>query len=190
VCELRARHWWLLCSSIANNIYLLIELPYPFPRRRCSTLCCNPTRATGDLVVDKATFEATMAKTIDKEAFDTAIEWVINKISDHIKKTNIDFGTIRQEHSRPNTKIDNVQTQVLEKRGSFDSSSPSSSGKYGLPSLPVHKLRFSKFYGAVIRSAAFKSATNSSARRAPRRTRRFGRCSFTWTTPSGSGTTA
>jgi hypothetical protein len=47
--------------------------------------------------------------------------------------------------SRLNTKIDNVQTQLLEKKGSFVGSSSSSDGKDGAPLPLIHKLCFPKY---------------------------------------------
>jgi hypothetical protein len=64
-------------------------------------------------------------------ALDAAVERIQGRLNDHIKKSDLDLGSILQEQGRLNTKIDTVQTQVLEKRGSFDVSSSSSGGKDG-----------------------------------------------------------
>jgi hypothetical protein len=71
------------------------------------------------------------------------------KLDEHMRKTELDAGSFHLEQSRLNTKIDNVQTQLLQKQGRFDGKSSSSSGggePYG-PPPPVHKLRFPKIDG-------------------------------------------
>jgi hypothetical protein len=72
------------------------------------------------------------------------------KLDEHMRKTELDAGSFRLEQSSLNTKIDNVQTQLLEEQGRFDSKSSSSSGggePYGPPPPPVHKLHFPKYDG-------------------------------------------
>jgi hypothetical protein len=70
------------------------------------------------------------------------------KLDEHIAKVDLDAGSFRLEQGRLNTKIDNVQTQLLEKQGRFDKAFSSGSGSSnGPPPAPVHKLRFPKYDG-------------------------------------------
>jgi hypothetical protein len=117
----------------------------------------------GDKVVTEDLLKDAMNGLVSKDKFQSDIDRLIasvtdvnktvatlsTKLDEHMRKTELDE-SFRLEQSRLNTKIDNVQTQLLEKQGLFDGKSSSSSGggePYGLPPPPVHKLRFSKYDG-------------------------------------------
>jgi TolA-binding protein len=118
----------------------------------------------GDKFVTEELFEEAMNGLVSKEKFQSDIDCLVSGLTDvnkaitalttqlkeHIKKADIDVDTLRQETRRLNTKIDNVQTQVLEKQGRFDKTSSSSSGgdSFGPLPPPVHKLRFPKYDGS------------------------------------------
>lgn len=86
---------------------------------------------------------------VSQAVFDEAIERMISKMNNISKKLDMELGSVRQEQGRLPTSISNVQTQVLEKQGWFDSSSSSSGadGKQPHRPQPVHKLRFSQYDG-------------------------------------------
>jgi hypothetical protein len=117
----------------------------------------------GDKVVTEDLLKDAMNGLVSKDKFQSDIDRLIasvtdvnktvvtlsTKLDEHMRKTELDAGSFRLEQSRLNTKIDNVQTQLLEKQGRFDGESSSSSGGgelYGPPPL-VHKLRFPKYDG-------------------------------------------
>lgn len=86
---------------------------------------------------------------ITHAVFDEAMDRVITKINDITKKMDVDLGTISLKQGRLSTLISNVQTQLFDKQGWFDS--PSLSGyddKTGPPPPPTHKLRFPKCDGS------------------------------------------
>lgn len=87
-------------------------------------------------------------KFVTKEEFQEAVEKMIAKIGEIGKKMETDMGTLRQEQGRLSSSINNVQTQVLEKQGKFDSTSSSGGGSHPLPPPVVHKLRFPKYDGS------------------------------------------
>lgn len=84
---------------------------------------------------------------VTKEDFQEAVDKMISKIGEIGKKLESEIGAIRQEQGRLSTSINNVQTQVLEKQGKFDSSSSDGSSSQPPPPPVVHKLRFPKYDG-------------------------------------------
>jgi hypothetical protein len=113
----------------------------------------------GDVVVTEATL--TQAIDLAKDNIQSDIDHLISsvnevnqsltnlsaKMDDHMKKAELEAGNLRQEKSRLNTKIDNVQSQLLDKQGHFSSSASGSS--FGPPPPPlVHKLCFPKYDGS------------------------------------------
>jgi outer membrane murein-binding lipoprotein Lpp len=117
--------------------------------------------AMADKVVTEDFLKDTMNGLVSKEKFQSDIDRLISsvtdvnktvaalsaKLDDHMKKAELDAGSFRQETSRLNTKIDNVQTQLLEKHDRFDRSSTSGDSSGPPPPAPVHKLRFPKYDG-------------------------------------------
>jgi len=82
---------------------------------------------------------------VSKAAFDEAIDKMIKMIGDIGKKVNTEVSSVLQDYALLSTSIKNVQTQLLEKQGRFDSGSYSGGDK--APAPPVHKLRFLKYDG-------------------------------------------
>jgi len=82
---------------------------------------------------------------VSKAAFDEAIDKMIKMIGDIGKKVNTEVSSVLQDYALLSTSIKNVQTQLLEKQGRFDSGSYSGGDK--APAPPVHKLRFPKYDG-------------------------------------------
>jgi len=58
---------------------------------------------------------------VSKAAFDEAIDKMIKLISDIGKKVNTEVASVRQDYALLSTSIKNVQTQLLEKQGRFES---------------------------------------------------------------------
>lgn len=83
---------------------------------------------------------------ITEDKFQEAIDRMIAKMNDIGKKINTEVASIHQEQGRLQSSINNVQMQVLERKGAFSSDGSSSSGSKG--PAAVHKLRFPKYDGA------------------------------------------
>jgi len=58
---------------------------------------------------------------VSKAAFDEAIDKMIKMIGDIGKKVNTEMASVRQDYALLSTSIKNVQTQLLEKQGRFES---------------------------------------------------------------------
>jgi len=58
---------------------------------------------------------------VSKAAFDEAIDKMIKMIGDIGKKVNTEVASVRQDYALLSTSIKNVQTQLLEKQGRFES---------------------------------------------------------------------
>jgi len=58
---------------------------------------------------------------VSKAAFDEAIDKMIKLIGDIGKKVNTEVASVRQDYALLSTSIKNVQTQLLEKQGRFES---------------------------------------------------------------------
>jgi hypothetical protein len=78
-------------------------------------------------------------------AFSEALNRMVGMINDLGKKIDAEAATRRSEHALLNTSIKNVQTQLLEKQGRFDSNWSSAESSGGGCAQPTHKLRFPKF---------------------------------------------
>ena len=82
---------------------------------------------------------------VSKAEFEEAVDKMVKMMGDIGKKLDTEVSSVRQECSLLSTSIKNVQTQLLDKQGRFDSHS--SSPGDGTPAPPVHKLRFPKYDG-------------------------------------------
>jgi len=58
---------------------------------------------------------------VSKAAFDEAIDKMIKMIGDIGKKVNTEVSSVLQDYALLSTSIKNVQTQLLEKQGRFES---------------------------------------------------------------------
>jgi len=82
---------------------------------------------------------------ITKAILDEVVDKLVKLIGDNGRKLDTDMADFWQELRLLSTSIKNVQTQVLDRQGRFDTDASSASG----PSLaPTHKLRFPKFNGS------------------------------------------
>ena len=72
-----------------------------------------------------------------KAILDEVVDRLVKMVGDNGKKMNDDVTSLRQETSLLLTSIKNVQTQVLDSQGRFDTDG-SSSGKS--PTTPTHML--------------------------------------------------
>ena len=82
---------------------------------------------------------------VSKAEFEEAVDKMVKMMGDIGKKLDTEVSSVRQECSLLSTSIKNVQTQLLDKQGRFDSHS--SFPGDGTPAPPVHKLRFPKYDG-------------------------------------------
>jgi hypothetical protein len=83
---------------------------------------------------------------VTKDVFQEAVDRMIAETGEIGKKIDSEVASIRQEQGRLSTSINNVQTQVLEKKGAF-----SPDGSYASSSehpAAVHKLRFPNYDGS------------------------------------------
>ena len=83
---------------------------------------------------------------VTKAILDEVVDRLVKMVGDNGKKMDDDVTSLRQEIGLLSTSIKNVQTQVLDSKGRFDTDGSSSSGK--TPTAPSHKLRFPKFDGS------------------------------------------
>jgi len=82
---------------------------------------------------------------ITKAILDEVVDKLVKLIGDNGRKLDTDMADFRQELRLLSTSIKNVQTQVLDRQGRFDTDASSASR----PSpAPTHKLRFPKFDGS------------------------------------------
>jgi len=70
---------------------------------------------------------------------------LVKMVGDLGKRMDGEISSVRQEASLISASVKNVQTQLLDKQGRFDTHDASSSGP---PSVPGHKLRFPKYDGS------------------------------------------
>ena len=82
---------------------------------------------------------------VTKAILDEVVDRLVKMVGDNGKKMNDDVTSLRQEISLLSTSIKNVQTQVLDSQGRFDTDG-SPSGKS--PTAPTDKLRFPKYDGS------------------------------------------
>jgi len=83
---------------------------------------------------------------ISKAVFEEAINKMMGDLG---KKVDTEVSTVPQECAHLSTSIKNIQTQLLDKKGRFDTHSPGSSGGFDRNlAPPVHKLRFPKYDGS------------------------------------------
>ena len=85
---------------------------------------------------DKPATQASMEAMFDK---------LVKMVGDLGKRMDGEISSVRQEASLISASVKNVQTQLLDKQGRFDTHDASSSGP---PSVPGHKLRFPKYDGS------------------------------------------
>jgi len=82
---------------------------------------------------------------ITNAILDEVVDKLVKLVGDNGRKLDTDMADFRQELRLLSTSIKNVQTQVLDRQGRFDTDASSASG----PSqAPIHKLRFPKFDGS------------------------------------------
>ena len=74
---------------------------------------------------------------VTKAILDEVVDRLVKMVGDNGKKMNDDVTSLRQEISLLSTSIKNVQTQVLDSQGRFDTDGYSS-GKS--PTTPMHML--------------------------------------------------
>ena len=84
---------------------------------------------------DKPATQASMEAMFDK---------LVKMVGDLGKRMDGEISSVRQEASLISASVKNVQTQILDKQGRFDTYDASSSGP---PPVPGHKLRFPKYDG-------------------------------------------
>jgi len=82
---------------------------------------------------------------ITKAILDEVVDKLVKLVGDNGRKLDTDMADFWQELRLLSTSIKNVQTQVLDRQGRFDTDASSASR----PSpAPTHKLRFPKFDGS------------------------------------------
>jgi hypothetical protein len=79
--------------------------------------------------------------------FSDALVRMFAMITDLGKKLDAKAAGRKFDYALLNTSIQNVQTQVLEKQGCFDSNKSGTESSHGGAAPPAHKLRFPKFDG-------------------------------------------
>ena len=82
---------------------------------------------------------------VTKAILDEVVDRIVKMIGDNDKKMGDDVTSLHQEVGLLSTSIKNVQTQVLDSQGRFDTDG-SPSGKS--TTAPMHKLRFPKYDGS------------------------------------------
>jgi hypothetical protein len=83
---------------------------------------------------------------ITKSILDDVVDKLVRMIGDNGKEAKTDAQQLRQELGTLSTSIKNVQTQLLDKAGRFDTDACSSSNKP--PAAAGHKLRYPKYDGS------------------------------------------
>lgn len=82
---------------------------------------------------------------ITKAILDEVVDKLVKLVGNNGKKLDADMAEVRQEIRLISASVKNVQTQVLESQGRFDTNGSTSSGPSAAPS---HKLCFPKFEGS------------------------------------------
>jgi hypothetical protein len=82
---------------------------------------------------------------ITKAILDEVVDKLVKLVGNNSKKLDADMAEVRQEIRLISASVKNVQTQVLESQGRFDTNGSTLSGPSAAPS---HKLRFPKFKGS------------------------------------------
>jgi hypothetical protein len=72
---------------------------------------------------------------------------MVEMINDLSRKIDTEAANRRTEQALLNTSIQNIQMQLLEKQGCFDTNRTSSGSSADSAAPPTHKLRFPKFDG-------------------------------------------
>ena len=78
-------------------------------------------------------------------SMDSMFDKLVKMVGDLGKRMDTEISAVRQETSLISASVKNVQTQILDKQGCFDTHDASSSGK---PATPGHKLQFPKYDGS------------------------------------------
>jgi hypothetical protein len=84
---------------------------------------------------------------VTQSEFSDTLDRMFAMITDLGKKLDAEAASRKSDYALLNTSIQNVQTQVLEKRGRFDATKSSAESSHGGAAPPSHKLRFPKFDG-------------------------------------------
>jgi len=78
-------------------------------------------------------------------SMESMFDKLVKMVGDLGKRMDTEIAVVHQETSLISASVKNVQTQILDKQGRFDTHDSSSSGQ---PAAPGHKLCFPKYDGS------------------------------------------